>query len=275
MNTIRLPFSCRRKAFTLIELLVVISIIAILAAMIFPVLASAQKKAKVARAKLEIGQLVAAIRDYDAQYKRMPASKAAVDAAVQADVDFTFGTFNVQCANANGPGFFPAPGVNCTILSRTRTGTPFNYQTNNAEVIAILMDLESYPNGMPTVNQGHVKNTTHTKFLNAQFANDTKSPGVGIDGVYRDPWGNPYIITLDLNNDEKTRDDFYCRQMVSQQNGQTGYNGLFNSRDPNGGSGDFEENAPVEVWSAGPDRMVDPNGSANSGVNKDNITSAK
>jgi hypothetical protein len=35
-------------------------------------------------------------------------------------------------------------------------------------------------------------------------------PGVGTDLVYRDPWGNPYIITLDLNYDEKARDACYC-----------------------------------------------------------------
>ena len=34
--------------------------------------------------------------------------------------------------------------------------------------------------------------------------------------VYRDPWGNPYIITMDLNYDEQCQDAFYCQQAVSQ-----------------------------------------------------------
>ena len=43
----------------------------------------------------------------------------------------------------------------------------------------------------------------------------------------------------------------------------------------------FEANAPVMVWSAGPDRMIDPNaaneldGKATRGVNKDNVLSWK
>jgi len=37
----------------------------------------------------------------------------------------------------------------------------------------------------------------------------------------------------------------------------------------------YEANAPVMVWSAGPDRMIDPAEKANRGANKDNIISWK
>ena len=47
------------------------------------------------------------------------------------------------------------------------------------------------------------------------MAGNTTSPGVGPDGVYRDPWGNPYIITIDLNYDDKARDAFYRNPTVS------------------------------------------------------------
>jgi hypothetical protein len=43
-------------------------------------------------------------------------------------------------------------------------------------------------------------------FFAAKAASDTKSPGIGPDNVFRDPWGNPYIITLDLNQDQKCYD---------------------------------------------------------------------
>ena len=112
---------------------------------------------------------------------------------------------------------------------------------------------------------------------------DTTSPGVGQDLVYRDPWGQPYIITMDLNNDERARDAFYRRQNVSQPtaNSQAGLNGLVNSIDASGNGNDFEFNGPVMVWSAGPDKMVDPNpgnlpgGKANQGANSDNVLSWK
>ncbi len=68
---------------------------------------------------------------------------------------------------------------------------------------------------MATINQGHVKNPQKTRYLNPTMATDINSPGVGPDGVYRDPWGNPYVITVDLNYDDKARDAFYRRPAVS------------------------------------------------------------
>jgi hypothetical protein len=149
--------------------------------------------------------------------------------------------------------------------------------------MAILLDIETFPNtpapGVPTVNFQHVKNPQRTKFLQARLVTTVTEPGVGPDLVYRDPWGSPYIITLDLNNDEKARDSFYRRHMVSQTSAgsQSGLNGLMNTI-PNtmpGAADNFEFNGPVMVWSAGPDKMIDPNVPANQGVNSDNVLSWK
>jgi hypothetical protein len=140
--------------------------------------------------------------------------------------------------------------------------------------MAVLLDLEYFPDHTPTVNQNHVKNTNKTKYLNARMAGDNKSPGIGNDGIYRDLWGSPYIITMDLNNDERARDGFYCLRDVSQISGQTGYNGLFNWRDSTGNGNYFEINSPIAVWSPGPDKMID-HLRADRGANKDNILSWK
>ena len=277
------PQAVRRlgRGFTLIELLVVISIIAILAAMLLPVLARVKVEAKIHTAQVEIGGLVSAIRDYDSTYSRYPVSKEAMAAAAGQTEDFTFGTTGVACAGPAGPngfgaGFSTPTGVE-PIVAPGSPLTPFAYQTNNAEVVAILMDLESYGNGIRTVNYGHIKNPQRTKFLNANFSSNTSSPGVGLDGVYRDPWGNPYIISLDLNGDDKTRDSFYRGPVSAGASGQvsaknpTGLNGLV--LDPSGKY--YEANLPVMVWSAGPDKLIDPSQPATLGANKDNILSWK
>jgi len=264
-----LPRSRRfSRAFTLIELLVVIAIIAILAAMIVPAVVLAKKKAQVAQAKTEIGNLSAAIKQYESTYSRLPISRAAVASVNQLNPkqDFTCGDYNVVCAGSTFDSGFRTPAGFQPVRALGA------YQTNNAEVIAILLDIENYRNGSATVNRNHAMNPQRHRFLSAKESSGITSPGVGDDGVYRDPWGNPYIISLDLNYDERCRDAFYRNRGVSQQNGQAGLDGLFSPTSP-GGADDFEFNGPVMIWSAGPDKMIDPSAKANVGANKDNVLS--
>lgn len=261
MNKPRRTSRPSRRAFTLIELLVVISIIAILAAMLLPVLGKVKQKVQVKNAETQIGQIMSAINQYESAYSRFP---SVYTNAVPAGEDLTYG---VDLLTTNGV-----------------TGLPSFYTSfhpNNDVVMAILLDQEFYPGGgLPTVNKGHVKNPQHAGLLNAKMVSDTVTPGVGPDLVYRDPWGNPYLITFDFNNDEKCRDAFYSKSTVSGSKGDPnkGLNGLILKRDGNGNPITppvFEANSPVMVWSAGPDKRIDMNVRANEGANKDNVVSWK
>jgi prepilin-type N-terminal cleavage/methylation domain-containing protein len=266
-------------AFTLIELLVVISIIAILAALLLPAISRVKIKAQVKKAQLEAGQIAHAIHNYEADYSRFPVSTNAMNQASANGEDFTYGTEAVVCVGPSGPispagSGFSTPGGSYPITA------PGAYQANNSEVMAVLLDVESWPATLtvPTINAGHVKNPQRTQYLNATRVGDITSSGIGQDGVYRDPWGNPYIITIDLNYDDKARDAFYRTNTVSADPADSstpkrGLNGLI----PNviGGNTIYEVNSPVMVWSAGPDKMIEPGSKANVGVNKDNILSWK
>ena len=247
-----LPSSRRRLAgFTLVELLVVIAIIAILAAMLLPVLSAVKTNAKKNKAKVEEQGIVTAIEGYDSLYGRFPVSNGTQTSAGTGD--FTYGG---------------------SILANN--GFSSINTSNNSEVIAILTDTQTYPaGGAQTADYNHVKNPQQRPFLNATMVSDPTLPGIGPDLVYRDPWGNPYVISMDLNYDNFCADAFYSSQTVSQSqpNSQTGYYGLVNTTDANGNGNHFQYRGSVMVWSAGPDGKIDPNIAANTGANKDNVLS--
>jgi prepilin-type N-terminal cleavage/methylation domain-containing protein len=148
-----------------------------------------------------------------------------------------------------------------------QTGADYTFGLSNepnAHVIAILLDKDVLSNA------GGTRNPRHLTFFNAKQPGDTTSPGIGSDWEFRDPWGTPYVISLDINRDEKCRDAFYSRAAVSRDPSGGGYNGLVDV-----GNNVFEGNQPIMVWSFGPDRAADPNANAVSGANKDNVLSWK
>lgn len=251
----RLP---SRAAFTLIELLVVIAIIGILAAMLMPVLVKGKVATQKMKAKTEISQIVTAIEAYDTDYGRFPMTQA--EQAAAGTNDFTTGYIQYPQANVTWPA-----------------GSGGSYAFgNNTNVVAILMDLQTFGNSVNTMNYNHVKNPKQVKYLSATMAADVTLPGVGPDGVYRDPWGNPYVITMNSSyNEEGTSDLFYSQKIVSQDppnsSSSTGYYGLHN---PNyaANQNNFLFHGKVMVWSAGPDKQVEA-GPANTGKNKDNVLS--
>lgn len=249
------------RAFTIIELLIVIAIIGILAAMLMPVLSAAQKHAKVTQAKTEIANIVNAIQQYESDYSRFPISAAAQNMGVGAYTyggvfQSTNGTWWVGTTNANG------------------------LVASNSDVMAILLDYTNYPNnylgGATTINTNHMKNPKRNVYL----ANTKPSgwdpsqtgtpplPGIGNDLVYRDPWGNPYVITMDLNEDNAAFDALYERPTVASIGGGTGLAGLVSQ--PNGY---YAFHGNVMVWSAGPDGKIAQDLPANSSPNRDNVLS--
>ncbi len=68
-------FPRKRSAFTLIELLVVIAIIAILAGLAFPAVQGAMGSAKKAQARNDVNQLAAAVKAFQLEYGKLPATK--------------------------------------------------------------------------------------------------------------------------------------------------------------------------------------------------------
>jgi len=228
-----------RGAFTLIELLVVIAIIGILASLSLVVISKVRERGRVTEANREIAALKNAILEYYGDTGHYPVSDAVVKIA-------------------NGGDF------------------TYDRVVNNSEVMAVLMDRERYMDGSPTINFGHAKNTKQKFYLSAiPMVDTTNLPGFGPDLVFRDPWGNAYVISLDLNYDGNCRDGVYAISKVSKENGAAGFNGLFNASDSSGSSDNFAYHGGVMIWSKGRDGRVDVTSGANDPPNKDNVLSWK
>jgi prepilin-type N-terminal cleavage/methylation domain-containing protein len=238
-----------RGAFTLIEMIVVISIIAILAGLLLPALSRGKVKAKEKTAKSEMQNIATAISAYDTDYSRPPANKEAEAAATTAQADFTFGTTGIVN---------PPPPFNVV------NGYPAPGEANNSVLMEILM---SENRG---ANLNYARNPRKVHYFSPRQVSGPVQGLSAEDFVLRDPFGNPYIITLDMNDDNKCRDAFYSKK-ISERPGddKVGYHGLsrVDANSP------FEVPGSVMIWTFGADKNATDKVNTNEDPNKDNILS--
>jgi len=233
----------RARAFTLVEMLVVIAIIAILASILLPVLSTIKTKAKIAQAKQEMANLETAIKAYESEYNRPPGYQGAERSSTTGlnHPDFTYGTDNTM---TTGP--------------RVQTGN--SVETNNAVVMAVLLARTKLVDGTPTFNDGDARNPRKLSLFNVKEVDSPLRGGLGPDLVFRDPWGNPYIISIDMNDDNRVCDGFY-RHLPTPSAGFSGTVGA------------WELPRSIMIWSFGPDGKADMTVGPKAGVNADNVKS--
>ena len=150
----------------------------LIAVIILPMLAPPFREQPISRVKVDISELATAITSYQADYQHWPCDISDTNG------DVTFGISADEIKD-----FRPVAGTRVV--------------ASNTDSIVVLMDLNQ------GVNTGHRLNPRQTRYLNARI-NGEKGPGVWTnDFQFRDPWGNPYVISLAANGDGVVRDACY------------------------------------------------------------------
>lgn len=148
-----------RSGFTLIELLVVISIIAILATLLMPMINGALKKADKGKAQHDISGLVAAIRQYYGDYGKWPCERNGL-------ADSIYG------------------------------GKGSSFEQNF--VIGVLRGTNRVYNPRGTAYLDVPKESMSGRDSSGQSYTAS-------EGYFLDPWGNPYMIAMDTDNNGEVR----------------------------------------------------------------------
>ena len=158
------------SAFTLIELLVVITIIAVLAGLLLPVVNSVQNTAKKTSTRSTEMQIVAAINAYQTEYSQYPVRSGTT-------MDYTYDT----TTNHNGELFDVLRALNNVQDPTTPTGS-----LNSRRIIYF--------------EAKNVKNVTTPRDGFILTGNPTGNNSVTLNiGDFVDPYGNLYCIRMDSN----------------------------------------------------------------------------
>lgn len=153
------------RAFTMIELLVVIAIIAILAGLLLPAVIGGVKRAEITQAQSEVKLLDQALKAYFADYQKWPGQFTGRGAG-------SYDDYNLLIATLRG--------------------------TNTVGTIQAAL-------GLDAGNNWKNQNSRRKKYLEVSeksiCTNGTVNTGASVAACYgdlMDPWGNRYVVVVDM-----------------------------------------------------------------------------
>lgn len=219
----------KQKGFTLTEMLVVIAIIGIIAAIALPAIGRAKIRSKAAVTKVEMKSLEGAIKAYKSDYERFPIGRLSANNPRNNYGDHTAGKHPYN--DGRGGVAWWAPG------------------NNNVMYILLAEDAG--------VNVKHARNPKKHKYITPKDSGTSVDkvgiPGLSLTKVYRSPFGNNFIISMDVNGDGYCGDNYYGGKTKEVQ-------GLVQvpAEVSNRVGKKFKAlRGDVMIWTAGPDKMIE------------------
>jgi prepilin-type N-terminal cleavage/methylation domain-containing protein len=180
-----------KRNFTLVELLVVIGIIAILAGLLTPAVIGAQQQGRITQARSDMATILMALKGLDGTYGKMVARSGGnyqmggSNWATDSD-----SSSNVKNARLDGPSSTAAYYAFIAELSDPSNGHLSTVSVNRRR----MKFLDPKPEYNPGVNYDDAVNTPH---------------------LWLDPWGNPYVILVNVDYTEQIVDPTNSSNLVS------------------------------------------------------------
>ena len=190
MSTSPRPRRSATSGFTLIELLVVISIIAVLAGLLLPVVSSVMQNAHKTEAKSTEQMIVSAVKNYYTEYGQYPVE------AQNPAVDVTFD--NKSGTSASGTGLY---GHNVTLFDvlRANNSTATAAAGDDAAVKALNSRQIIYFEGNDVKLPSNARSGFIPVGATGIKGNPKNTNVIPIVGDLVDPWGNLYYVRIDAN----------------------------------------------------------------------------
>ena len=164
-----------KRNFTLIELLVVVGIIALLAGLLTPAVIGAQQQGRITQAKSDMAAILMALKGMDGTYGKMLLKNGS----------------NYELGNSN----WSVSGDTATLVG----------PSNTAAYYAFIAELSDPGNSGLTVSL----NKRKIKFLDPKPEYDPSAAynsTANQKNTWLDPWGNPYVILVNVDYTEKISD---------------------------------------------------------------------
>lgn len=194
----------RISRFTLVEMLTVVAIIGILAGLIIPTVIIAQNRGRETQAKSDISSIMTALKQLKSDYNRV---------LVRDGSNYYAGGVQVPSANIQDfvcsicPSSLP-PAQRRHNVVRLTANTNYESNGNPGPYDALIAELSAPKNsvltGLSAANQRRCINRRRKVYLDPKngFAPTANyDSGANREKLWRDPWGNPYVIYVGVDAD--------------------------------------------------------------------------